>query len=91
MAYPFDTYASLPFADVVLCVFSYSEPDLIDGCHVWFFAGSETLQCDAAGRCQCKPGVAGDKCDRCENNYYDFGEAGCRCVGLEFKLTGSLI
>lgn len=40
--------------------------------------GSENLQCDAGGRCQCKPGVAGDKCDRCENNYFDFGQAGCR-------------
>ncbi|XP_011419247.3 laminin subunit gamma-1 [Magallana gigas] len=43
--------------------------------------GSENLQCDAGGRCQCKPGVAGDKCDRCENNYFDFGQAGCRPCG----------
>lgn len=69
--------------------------DLESLCSWWcpykivIFAGSETLQCDAAGRCQCKPGVTGDKCDRCENNYYEFGEAGCRCVGLQLDVEYS--
>uniref|UniRef100_A0A8C4SH56 Laminin subunit gamma-2 n=1 Tax=Erpetoichthys calabaricus TaxID=27687 RepID=A0A8C4SH56_ERPCA len=27
--------------------------------------GSLTAQCDSNGRCSCKPGVTGDKCDRC--------------------------
>ncbi|KAI5735373.1 hypothetical protein M8J77_017507 [Diaphorina citri] len=40
--------------------------------------GSLNLQCNSEGRCQCKPGVTGDKCDRCDVNHYDFGEAGCK-------------
>ncbi|XP_014670570.1 PREDICTED: laminin subunit gamma-1-like [Priapulus caudatus] len=40
--------------------------------------GSRTLQCDDGGRCQCKPGVTGDKCDRCQPGFYEFGEGGCR-------------
>lgn len=40
--------------------------------------GSRTLQCNTEGRCQCKPGVTGVKCDRCEVNYYDFSDAGCK-------------
>ncbi|CAF1263772.1 unnamed protein product, partial [Didymodactylos carnosus] len=27
--------------------------------------GSETIQCATDGRCQCKPGVVGDKCNQC--------------------------
>ncbi|GAB0100956.1 Laminin subunit gamma-1 [Sergentomyia squamirostris] len=50
--------------------------------------GSRTLQCNAEGRCQCKPGVTGDKCDRCEANYYNFGPHGCQHCGCEPK--GSL-
>jgi coxsackievirus/adenovirus receptor len=40
--------------------------------------GSQNLQCDIRGVCQCKPGVTGEKCDRCQANYDDFGPAGCR-------------
>lgn len=43
--------------------------------------GSRSLQCNREGRCQCKPGVTGDKCDRCEANYYDFGAQGCKSCG----------
>ncbi|XP_013412469.1 laminin subunit gamma-1 [Lingula anatina] len=50
--------------------------------------GSESLQCSIDGRCRCKPGVGGDKCDRCLPNYYDFSNFGCRqCQCLE---AGSL-
>ena len=42
--------------------------------------GSEDLQCDDQGQCQCKPGVTGQRCDRCEDNYYDFSISGCRLV-----------
>jgi len=45
-----------------------------------FVTGSEDLQCDASGQCQCKPGVSGQQCDRCEENFYDFGIYGCRWV-----------
>ncbi|CAG5119951.1 unnamed protein product [Candidula unifasciata] len=40
--------------------------------------GSFSLQCDESGQCPCKPGVTGQRCDRCLPNYYDFSDAGCR-------------
>uniref|UniRef100_A0A182X6E3 LANB2 n=1 Tax=Anopheles quadriannulatus TaxID=34691 RepID=A0A182X6E3_ANOQN len=40
--------------------------------------GSRSLQCNAEGRCQCKPGVTGEKCDRCDSNYFNFGPHGCQ-------------
>ncbi len=50
--------------------------------------GSRSLQCNREGKCPCKPGVTGDKCDRCEANYYDFGPQGCRPCGC--SVAGSL-
>lgn len=50
--------------------------------HHWYnccaVIGARQLQCDASGQCHCKPGVTGDKCDRCQANYFDFGITGCR-------------
>nr|CAD27803.1 lamC1 [Tetraodon nigroviridis] len=40
--------------------------------------GSESLQCDSRGVCTCKPGVTGDKCDRCQPGFHSLTEAGCR-------------
>uniref|UniRef100_A0AAY5E8Z7 Uncharacterized protein n=1 Tax=Electrophorus electricus TaxID=8005 RepID=A0AAY5E8Z7_ELEEL len=40
--------------------------------------GSLSTQCDNTGRCSCKPGVTGDKCDRCQPGYHSLTEAGCR-------------
>ncbi|XP_066548014.1 laminin subunit gamma-1 [Amia ocellicauda] len=40
--------------------------------------GSLSTQCDNSGRCSCKPGVMGDKCDRCQPGYHTLTEAGCR-------------
>lgn len=40
--------------------------------------GSLSTQCDNTGRCSCKPGVMGDKCDRCQPGYHTLTEAGCR-------------
>ena len=37
-----------------------------------------SVQCDPTGKCRCKPGVEGDKCDRCIPNYYDLTSEGCR-------------
>ncbi|XP_022533612.2 laminin subunit gamma-1 [Astyanax mexicanus] len=39
--------------------------------------GSLSTQCDITGRCSCKPGVMGDKCDRCQPGYHTLTEAGC--------------
>ncbi|CAH1179506.1 unnamed protein product [Phaedon cochleariae] len=43
--------------------------------------GSRSLQCNAEGKCQCKPGVTGDTCDRCDENFYDFSATGCKTCG----------
>uniref|UniRef100_A0A8C1ST21 Laminin subunit gamma-1-like n=1 Tax=Cyprinus carpio TaxID=7962 RepID=A0A8C1ST21_CYPCA len=40
--------------------------------------GSLSTQCDNTGRCSCKPGVTGDKCDRCQPGYHTLTAAGCR-------------
>ncbi|XP_076248690.1 laminin subunit gamma-1 [Calliopsis andreniformis] len=50
--------------------------------------GSRNLQCNSEGKCQCKPGVTGDKCDRCASNYHNFGPYGC--TSCECAVAGSL-
>ncbi|XP_001604560.2 laminin subunit gamma-1 [Nasonia vitripennis] len=50
--------------------------------------GSRSLQCNAEGKCQCKPGVTGDKCDRCAANFFDFSNYGC--TSCECNEAGSL-
>uniref|UniRef100_A0A8C5QNT2 Laminin subunit gamma 1 n=1 Tax=Leptobrachium leishanense TaxID=445787 RepID=A0A8C5QNT2_9ANUR len=40
--------------------------------------GSLSTQCDNSGRCSCKPGVMGEKCDRCQPGFHSLTEAGCR-------------
>jgi laminin gamma 1 len=40
--------------------------------------GSLHLQCDPFGQCKCKPGVTGQKCDRCLPNHYDLTSDGCK-------------
>ncbi|XP_047511695.1 agrin-like [Pieris napi] len=49
------------------------------GCHR---LGSENEQCDGEGQCKCRPGVGGQKCDRCEPGYWGLprigtGHTGC--------------
>lgn len=43
-----------------------------------YFKGSISTHCDIYGRCSCKPGVMGDKCDHCQPAYHSLTEAGCR-------------
>lgn len=50
--------------------------------------GSRTLQCNSEGKCQCKAGVTGEKCDRCEANHFSFGPQGCK--QCECDVRGSL-
>ena len=43
--------------------------------------GSVEQQCDFDGKCTCKPGVTGDKCDQCEVNHWNKNSAGCESCG----------
>ncbi|XP_077188729.1 laminin subunit gamma-2 isoform X2 [Paroedura picta] len=43
--------------------------------------GSVGAWCDNHGRCQCKPGVTGDKCDRCQHGFHSFSVNGCTASG----------
>lgn len=62
------------------CKFSFyrreSTNECIDcGCHR---DGSLSVQCDPTGKCKCKSGVVGDKCDRCAPNHYELSVDGCK-------------
>ncbi|XP_040533465.1 laminin subunit gamma-2 [Gallus gallus] len=43
--------------------------------------GSLSTQCDSNGRCSCRPGVMGEKCDRCQPGFHSLSEAGCQGYG----------
>ena len=46
------------------------------GCHP---IGSVDSTCDPlTGVCTCKPGVTGDKCDRCADGFFNFSPDGCQ-------------
>ncbi|MEE6495880.1 hypothetical protein FKM82_002175 [Ascaphus truei] len=51
--------------------------------------GSLSTQCDNGGRCSCKPGVMGEKCDRCQPGFHSLTEAGCRKQGCQCDPAGS--
>ena len=41
--------------------------------------GSYSAQCDDLGRCLCRANIAGDKCDRCKENYSNFTIGCTKC------------
>ncbi|XP_068546498.1 laminin subunit gamma-2 [Anas acuta] len=47
--------------------------------------GSLSPQCNSDGRCSCKPGVMGEKCDRCQPGFHSFSEAGCQRHGQSLQ------
>ncbi|XP_053325716.1 laminin subunit gamma-2 [Spea bombifrons] len=52
--------------------------------------GSLSTQCDNFGRCSCKPGVMGEKCDRCQPGFHSLTETGCRRHGCQCDPAGSI-
>ena len=53
--------------------------------NVNLLSGSTELQCSVDGKCRCKPGVTGDKCDQCEANYWNFpDEASFKIVNTHY-------
>ncbi|CAL8347605.1 unnamed protein product [Merluccius merluccius] len=50
-------------------------------------SGSVTSKCDSRGRCSCKDGVTGDKCDRCANGA-PLGPNGCTEAVLRDEPVG---
>ncbi|XP_014845866.1 PREDICTED: laminin subunit alpha-3-like isoform X1 [Poecilia mexicana] len=46
------------------------------------YRGTVPTICDVYGRCLCRRGVEGERCDRCEPGYYSFPSCqACRCGG----------
>ena len=41
--------------------------------------GSTSQQCDHLGKCKCKPNISGDKCNKCEENFFNFTASCSRC------------
>uniref|UniRef100_A0A7N6B0H3 Laminin, gamma 3 n=1 Tax=Anabas testudineus TaxID=64144 RepID=A0A7N6B0H3_ANATE len=54
---------------------SPEEPCLPCNCNIY---GSVSLQCDVEGRCACRVGVTGEKCDTCRAGFHSLGPGGCR-------------
>ncbi|XP_075954415.1 laminin subunit gamma-3 [Anarhichas minor] len=54
---------------------SAEEPCLPCNCNI---NGSVSLQCDVEGRCACRVGVTGEKCDTCRAGFHSLGHGGCR-------------
>ncbi|XP_009891173.1 PREDICTED: laminin subunit gamma-2 [Charadrius vociferus] len=60
--------------------FRQREEDCCLPCHC-HPQGALSPQCNSDGRCSCKPGVMGKKCDQCQLGFESLSEAGCRRSG----------
>ncbi|NWS66076.1 LAMC2 protein, partial [Crotophaga sulcirostris] len=64
--------------------FRQREEDCCLPCHC-HPQGALGPQCDSDGRCGCKPGVMGQKCDRCQPGFESLSEAGCQRNGQSLR------
>lgn len=54
--------------------------------------GSTNGQCDiVSGQCECQPGVTGQRCERCEVNFFGFSSSGCKRKRLYFIFMSSTV
>ena len=49
--------------------------------------GSLDGKCDDAGKCRCKPGFEGDKCNACAKKFFGFPH----CKGIFFNFSQQII
>lgn len=72
-----------PISELFLCVGTqdnHYRPEGSDGCLLCdcYPLGSLSRACDRdSGQCQCKPGVIGRQCDRCDNPFAEVSANGC--------------
>uniref|UniRef100_A0A8C7XR11 Laminin, gamma 3 n=1 Tax=Oryzias sinensis TaxID=183150 RepID=A0A8C7XR11_9TELE len=52
--------------------------------------GSVSLQCNAEGRCVCRPGVTGAKCNMCQDGFHSLGPTFSACRPCECHHSGSV-
>jgi hypothetical protein len=67
---------------------SFGHPDGCSACQC-AVAGSAANTCDSLGRCACKSGWAGDRCDVCAPGFYP-GAAGQTCLACNCTAGNSL-
>ena len=48
--------------------------------------GSTSLNCDKAGKCDCKTNIGGDKCENCTDGFFRFPSCQCTYCSLSFGL-----
>ncbi|KAM4604969.1 laminin subunit alpha-3-like isoform 2-T2 [Polymixia lowei] len=77
-----------PIVEPTACSRGYFGPPSCQRC-VCDYSGTVYELCDAWGRCLCRQGVEGERCDRCRPGYHSFPDCQlCRCYGA--GVAGSL-
>ncbi|RVE61913.1 hypothetical protein OJAV_G00175350 [Oryzias javanicus] len=62
------------------CPLGYFNPPSCQPCSCDYRGTEVSRICDASGRCLCREGVEGERCDRCQRGFYSFPNCQvCRC------------
>ncbi|XP_078791367.1 laminin subunit alpha-3 isoform X1 [Oryzias latipes] len=68
-----------PIVEPTACPLGYFDSPNCQPCSC-DYRGTVSRVCDASGRCLCREGVDGERCDRCRRGYYSFPNCQvCRC------------
>ncbi|XP_019959877.2 laminin subunit alpha-3-like isoform X2 [Paralichthys olivaceus] len=77
--YPVTTKS--PAGPIVVCPLGYFGPPPCQQC-ICDYRGTVHTVCNASGRCLCREGVEGERCDRCQPGYHVFPNCqACLCDG----------